>query len=202
MISLYHAGSSWIHRQRAGYKLLALCALSGSFFYVESLPVIGGLAVLTLIAYASLGEGGLVQTKAVLALWPWLLFMWAFHALNGDVYLGAVVASKMLVMVLLANLLTLSTRQTDLLAAIQWALQPLNKIGVSTRPFALAISLMISYLPVLLHVFELHQQAWRARGGAKRGRWRLMVPALLSALALAERAGEALAARGGVRGLR
>ncbi len=202
MISLYRTGSTWLHRQAAGHKLIALCLISAvSYKFSTMLPILV-LALTTALLYASLGQRGLLEMRVVKPLWPWLLMMFVFHWLSGDPLLGLLVVSKMVVLVLLANLLTLSTRQSDLLAALEYGLRPLSWLGVSSRPFALAVSMMISYLPVLLHLFEQQRQAWIARGGGRRGRWKLVAPAMISALKLADHAGEALAARGGVRGLR
>lgn len=201
MISLYRPQGSWLHRRVAGHKLIALCLLSVAVFPIESLPVLVMLSAGTALIYLSLGQGGVDELSVVWVLWPWVLVMWLFHALSGDYLLGLVVVIKMLVMILLANLLTLTTRQSDLLIALQRALTPLTWLGLSTRPLALAVSMMIRYIPVLLALFQQHQQAWQARGGGRRGRWRLVVPALIGALQLAEYVGESLAARGGVRGL-
>lgn len=202
MISLYREKTSWLHRQSAGSKLFALCLLSVLVFPISQLFLLTLLGVFTASFYFSLGQGGLREIKTVWLLWPWFLVMWLFHAFAGDPVLGVVVVLKMLLMILLANLLTLTTRQTDLLAALEFMFRPLTWIGLSTRPLALAVSMMVRYIPVLLALLQQHQQAWQARGGAQRGRWKLVVPALIGALKLAENAGESLLARGGVRGLR
>lgn len=202
MISLYREKTSWLHRQSAGSKLLALCLLSLFVFPISRLFPLAVLSVFTVSLYLSLGQGGIREVKTAWPLWPWFLVMWLFHAFAGDPVFGVVVVLKMLLMILLANLLTLTTRQTDLLAALEFMLQPLTWIGLSTRPLALAVSMMVRYIPVLLALLQQHQQAWQARGGAQRGRWRLVVPALIGALKLAESAGESLQARGGVKGLR
>jgi len=201
LISLYRQKTSWLHRLSAGAKLLALCMASVAIFPLDTLSTLAILGLLTILLYASLSDGGLRELKVIVPLWPWFLIMWLFHYFGGDPLIGTVAVLKMALMILLANLLTLSTRQSDLLAAIQYGLSPLSFLGLSTRPLALAVSLMIRYIPVLLALIQQHQQAWQARGGRRAGRWRLIVPALIAALQIAEHAGESLAARGGVRGL-
>lgn len=203
MISIYRRlENSWLHRQRAGYKLLALCFISALIFPLNSLEILVFLCLLSMMVYMSLGAGGLKELKVICPLWPWFAVMWIFHAFDGHYAQGTIVVLKMILMISLANLLTLTTRQSDLLATIEAALAPLSWIGVTTRPLSISVSLMIRFVPVLLVQFNQHQQAWSARLGGKLGRWHLLVPALLAAMRLSQRVSESLWARGGVRGLR
>lgn len=201
MISLLREQSSWLHRRRAGVKLSALCGLSLLVYPLQSPVELAPLLLLVGAGYVSLGRGGLGEMWVVRGLWPWFAVMFVIHAFAGQPVYGLVVVLKMLLMILAANLLTLTTRLADLLATLEFALQPLRWVGLSTRPLSLALSLMIRYVPVLLAMLAQHREAWQARGGGEHGRWRLLVPALIGALRLAESAGDALAARGGARGL-
>jgi len=201
MISLYRQQPSWLHRQRAGFKLSALLLVSLLVFPVKTLAPLGGLAAVLLVLYRALGKGGLAEAKVVIPLWPWFLFICVFHVFEGSYLEGVVVIGKLVLMVLTANLLTLTTRHSDLLSALEVGLSPLGWVGISTRPMALAVSLMLRYVPVLSVLLENNAEAWKARGGGRKGRWRLMVPALIGALRLAEHAGDSLFARGGIRGL-
>ncbi len=202
MISLYRPASSWLHNHRAGHKLLALCFVSIFIFPLTSLALLLSLLMLCASMYLSLGKDGLAEMRVVVPLWPWFLMMLAFHWYSGEPVAGLVAVVKMVLMILLANLLTLSTRQSDLLSALQQGLTPITWLGFSTRPLALSVSLMIRYIPVLVLLLGQHRQAWRARGGAERRKWLLVVPALIGALRLADHVGESLTARGGVSGFR
>jgi biotin transport system permease protein len=61
---------------------------------------------------------------------------------------------------------------------------------------ALAFALVIRFIPVMLDHLTRITDAWSARS-PRRPRWRVLVPATLAALDDADRAAEALRARGG-----
>ncbi|WP_428029077.1 energy-coupling factor transporter transmembrane component T family protein [Ancylobacter sp.] len=196
MISLYLAQRTWLHAVPAGWKLLALGLISLAVAPLDSLPLMAGLLVAVLALYVCLGKPALAQIALLRPLWPLFLILLAFHWWNGDVRAGVVVLARILAMVLLANAVTMTTRMDAMMDAVEPLLRPLGWFGVSPRAVALAVAMMIRFVPLLFALWEALNESWRARTG-KRGGWRLLAPFCIQTLRLSHHTAEALAARGG-----
>lgn len=196
MISLYLPERTWLHGVPAGGKLLALALISLVAAPLDSLPVMAALLVAVLALYASLGKVALRQIALLRPLWPLFLILLAFHWWNGDLLAGLVVLARILAMVLLANAVTMTTRMDAMMDAVEPLLAPLRLFGVSPRAVALAVAMMIRFVPLLFALWEALNDSWRARTG-KRGGWRLLAPFCIQTLRLSHHTAEALAARGG-----
>lgn len=202
MISLYLPERTWLHAVPAGWKLLALALISLVAAPLNSLPVMAGLLLAALVLYASLGKAALKQIALLRPLWPLFLILLAFHWWNGDITAGLVVLARILAMVLLANAVTMTTRMDAMMDAVEPLLAPLRLFGGSPRAVALAVAMMIRFVPLLFALWEALNDSWRARTG-KRGGWRLLAPFCIQTLRLSHHTAEALAARGGApRGTR
>ncbi|MCB1755000.1 MAG: energy-coupling factor transporter transmembrane protein EcfT [Gammaproteobacteria bacterium] len=200
MISLYLSERGWLHEVPAGSKLLFLCVSSILLLPLESLvPVL--MFLLTVLAlYVSMGRAAVEQLKMLSPLLPFLFAIFALHMLTGSSYAGAVAITRLLAMVLLANLVSMTTRMADMMAAMRPVFAPLAYLGLSTRRITLAVALMIRFAPVLFALFDSLNEAWRARS-IQRPRLRLLAPFTIQALKLTDKVGEALQARGGAAGL-
>lgn len=202
MIALYLPGQSLLHRCPAGFKLLALMGLGLLVMPQTSVLALGpGLVAMVALYRLSLGAGGWQQLRILRALGLILLLIFVFHALLGDWHLGLVAVLRLALMVLAANLVTLTTRMDAMLEAVTPLFRPLAWAGLPPKVPALAIVLVIRFVPVLYQVQNGLMEAWRARGGGA-GSWRLIAPLLIQALKMADHVAEALAARGGAAGFR
>lgn len=196
MISLYLAQRTWLHAIPAGGKLLALALVSLIAAPLDSLPAMAGLLLAVLALYASLGKAALAQIALLRPLWPLFLTLLVFHWWNGDILAGVLVLARILAMVLLANAVTMTTRMDAMMDAVEPLLRPLALFGVSPRAVALAVAMMIRFVPLLFALWEALNDSWRARTG-RRGGWRLLAPFCIQTLRLSHHTAEALAARGG-----
>ncbi|MXN65205.1 energy-coupling factor transporter transmembrane protein EcfT [Stappia sp. GBMRC 2046] len=199
MISAYIPGESWFHRISAGPKLLGLCALTVLLFPVDK-PGIAALAFsVALVLFSAVGWEGYRRLMALRPVVYLLVFLLIFHALTGTFVSGLVTVFRLFTMILLATLVTFTTRMEDMLDALNPVLTPLNFIGISSRRIALAIALVIRFTPVLIGLAEELGAAYRARTGKRAGP-RLTAPFAVLALRTADHVSEALAARGGADG--
>lgn len=191
------AGRSPLHRLPAGVKLAGLMAISMALYPVDQplwlLPVL----LLSVAGYASLGPGGLQRLTLVKPVLPFLLLILAFQTWTQGWADGLVMLQRILIMVLLANLVTLTTPMDAMMAAAMPLLRPLRWIGVAPHRIAFAVALLVRFVPVLMALTASLLEAWRARGGGRR-QWRLAVPLLINAIRLSDHVAEALAARGGI----
>ena len=201
MLSLYHPGDGILHRMAAGPKLLVLL---GAVLAVSVLPsqwwaaaVAGGVVV---VGYAVAGFGDGLLGMRVLAqqtlMLRWLLLVTFVPQL---IFLGpeAAVANtaRVTAAVLLAGLLVLTTRVTDLLDAVERGLRPLERFRFDSERAAVLLTVTLTTVPVLARLAQEVRDAQRARG-ARPGLRLFAVPFLILSLKHADQLGEALSARG------
>jgi len=197
MISLTSPVETRAHGWRAGVKIGLLCIATVVLFRLDAVFWQGAALVGTLVLYALPGR---VFLRAGLGrlwvLWPFVAVIAIYHVVTGDALNGAGIVLRMVTAVALANLVTMTTRLTDMMALVDWAMTPLRALRVNTKPVGIAMALVIRFTPELARKGQMLSLAWQARAPRKPG-WRL-VPAF-TALALdeAEHVAEALRARGG-----
>lgn len=197
MLTLTSPVETWAHRLPAGMKLAALALVTTGLFALTSpLPMIAAMLV-TAALYASSGPTfAKAGFRLLCPLWPFVLIVGLWHLWTGNPLGGLVVVLRMVVAVALANFVTMTTRLSDMVAVFQWLAGPLRPLGLSPRQLALAVALVIRFIPVMLDRLTQITASWRARS-PRRPRWRVLVPATLAALDDADRVAEALRARGG-----
>ncbi|QEA29755.1 hypothetical protein FGL91_15060 [Microbacterium sp. CBA3102] len=195
MIALYIPGHGILYRARVTFKLaaLALGSLVLSLYPHDPLSITVSLT-LVLALYAI---GGLPLRVPFVEIWRlrWLVVVLGV-ALAVFVSLSAawVNTGRVVAVLLLASLLTLTTRVSDLLAVLRRVLRPLHRFGVDPDAAALTVSLTLTTIPVMAGFLERLREAERARG--VRLGVRAVVPLLVLALRHADEVGDALAARG------
>jgi biotin transport system permease protein len=195
VIALYRPGTSALHRLPAGVKLLALIAIAllislwphtGASLAIAAALVVGLYVLALFPPTVLLHQLWLARWIVLLMVVTQLIFLTPWDALVNTVRVVAIV--------LLAGLLTLTTRSEDLLAAIETGLTPLARLGVDAQRVALTLSLAIAMLPVVAGIASRVRDAQRARG--VRLGFRAVVPILVLALRHADDVADALSARG------
>jgi biotin transport system permease protein len=99
------------------------------------------------------------------------------------------------VLVLLAALVTLTTRTTAMVDAIVTACRPLRRLGVDAERVGLMLALGVRSVPVVVGLAEEVREAQLARGLGASPR-AFAVPLIVRSLRHADALGEALVARG------
>lgn len=195
MIALYLHRASLVHRAHAGVKLgaLVLGALAISLYPHDLVSVAATFAaVVALYALARFGprvflrQLWLTRWVVVLVAVSQLIFLTPADALINTIRVVAIV--------LLAALLTLTTRTEDLMAALEAVLSPLARVGADPRRVSLTLSLAIAMIPVVAGFAARVRAAQRARG--VRVGFGIVVPVLVMALRHADEVADALTARG------
>ena len=200
MMSLYLERQSWLHHLPAGGKLLGLCFFSVTLLPVDSVVILSGGLLAVLFLYLSAGREVVAEIRMLKPLLPFLAVILGLHIWAGSLWLGLAAVIRLLIMVLLANLVSLTTRMSDMMAAINPLFRPLEMLGFSSRRLSIAVALMIRFAPVLFAILETLGDAWRARS-RRKPRWRLLAPFTLQALKMADAVGDALQSRGGAAGM-
>lgn len=194
-LGLYVPGSSLLHRSPAGLKLVLLGAAGVvSVLLDQPWQVLVALGVV-LVLY---GVAGLPLRTLARQLRPllWLGAVTAvFHVVVNGWQRAFVVVGLLAVLVLLAALVTLTSRTTDLVDAVVTGCRPLRVLRVDPERIGLVIALGIRCVPVVIGLAEEVRDAQRARGLAASPR-AFAVPLLVRSLRYADALGEALTARG------
>jgi biotin transport system permease protein len=195
VIGMYVAGDSPLHRAPAAAKLLGLIAAGALVVWLRQ-PWQVGLALVAAVAgYRLAGLGWRVPMRQLRPLWPLLLVTAVLHLVLSDWRRAVAVVGTIVVLVLLAALITLTTRTSELVDAVMAAARPLRRVGVDTERLGLMIALGIRCVPVIVALAVEIRDAQRARGLTASPR-AFAVPFVVRALRHADALAEALVARG------
>ncbi len=195
MLDLYIPGQSALHRLAPGWKILGLLLAGSLLFALDQIGFSLLLGAFTLGLYALAGFGPhQVWTQLRPALWVFALIFLA-QVLFVDWRVGIFVIIRFAVLLLLAGLLTLTTRSSEILDGFEKGMAPLRRFGVQTEKVSLAISLTLRFIPVLAAVVQEVREAQRTRG-LERNLVALALPSLIRTLRMSEEISDAIDARG------
>lgn len=196
MIALYRPGHSLLHRLPAAPKLivLVLIILTISITGRSWQPLL--LAWLLTISGFLLAGLGLGELGRQIVQLRWLI---AFMLVVQLIFLGFDTAminvGRVTVVIVLASLVTLTTRMEELLAVLERALAPLRHVGVPTAHLSLVLALTITTIPVLTRLAGQIREVQLARTGRIRTS-AFVLPMLVLSLKHADELADALRARG------
>ncbi|MEP5728963.1 MAG: energy-coupling factor transporter transmembrane component T [Sulfitobacter sp.] len=198
MISLTSPVETRAHGWSAGGKLMGLAAATLLLFGVQNLMWQAAFLLGTVTLYALPGRVFLRSGLGrIWGLWPFVAVILVWHMVTGDGWGGALVVIRMLTAVALANLVTMTTRLSDMMGVVHGLMTPLRRIGLRTQGIEVAMALVVRFTPVLVAKGRALTMAWRARS-ARRPGWRIILPFAVTAIDDAEHVAQALRARGGL----
>ncbi|GAA0643041.1 energy-coupling factor transporter transmembrane protein EcfT [Kutzneria viridogrisea] len=183
-----------MHAVPAGLKLLVLFVVGTGSFFVRSIPVLGGALVAVAGCYALARIPWRMAVRQWLVVLPFVAVIFVVQGLLVDWGSAVLVAERIVVLVALAALVTLTTRTAAMVAAVERLLGPLRRLGVRPERVGLVVAMTIRFVPVLKEQADQVRAAQRARGVEYSARF--LTPLLVKTLRLADGLGEALEARG------
>ncbi|MGR3713010.1 MAG: energy-coupling factor transporter transmembrane component T family protein [Shimia sp.] len=195
MLDLYTPGTSILHRMRPGPKLLAIAVAASALFAIENLTITVAALLLVLLLYRVAQIPLRVALSQVRPL-VWILglffvLQWYFSGLQ----IAAYVVLRLATLVMLASLVTLTTRSSDMIDALTRALGFLRPIGVNPDKVSLAISLALRFIPVLGRITMDVREAQKARG-LERSVIAVALPVAIRAIKMADEISDAIDSRG------
>ncbi len=191
MGSLYSETLTWLHRVRAGHKLLAMALLGTLLFLLQQPLQLAACALACAALYASLGTATRPARRLMVSVLVAAALVALFHLLMGRPALAATSALRIGCASCLGVLLTVSTRSSDLVDVLQWLLQPLGVLGVQPARLALQLALMLRFTEHFFVQWKKLDDAYRLRTGRAAG-LRLVAPLTVQMLQTARRVGDAL----------
>ncbi|MBN8974929.1 MAG: energy-coupling factor transporter transmembrane protein EcfT [Rhizobiales bacterium] len=189
------APKTWLHRVPAGFKLAGLALFSLLLLPVDDWRILAGVLAVVLAVYAGFGRAGFARLALLRPLIPLLVIVGGVQAFSSGWHAGAVVSLRLLAMLLLADLVSMTTTMSALMDVLAPVFNLLRPLGVNPRKMALAVALVLRFVPVLLTRWRAREEAWKARTH-RRVPVRLVAVFLADILQLADRVAESLDARG------
>lgn len=128
---------------------------------------------------------------------------------EGGLLTGSFIVGRILLLIMMSSLLTLTTKPTDLNNALEWCLKPLSYIGLPTSILAMMISIALRFIPTLFIETEKILKAQASRGvDFTEGKFKekiaqiisLLVPMFIISFKRGEDLADAMEARGYIPG--
>ncbi|CAH0174607.1 Energy-coupling factor transporter transmembrane protein BioN [Erwinia aphidicola] len=193
-LSDYIPGHSPLHRLPPGIKILTLAILGTLLFVFPRLDAtLGGLLVVMLLyplARISL-RIMLLQLKPLL--WV-LVLLFAVQWWMVSWQSGVLVIARLAALMLMAALVTLTTRTSEMIDALEKGLFWLRFLRINPAKVSLALSLALRFIPVLAGITAEVREAQKARG-LDRSVLAVAIPVIVRTLKMADDIAAALEAR-------
>lgn len=195
MLPLYIHRGTRIHRLPAGVKILLSLAGGFALVAVNDIALLTGLIGVIILLYVA---ARLPLGAVFAALRPVLVicgFIFALQLAVSGLPQAAAAALRIIALVLLTSLVTLTTRLSDMLDTLTFAARGLAPLGIDPPKIALAVGLTIRFIPMLLHDVQEVQNARKTRGGKGFSIF-TTGPLIIKILRMTDALGNAIAARG------
>ncbi|MFB4165900.1 energy-coupling factor transporter transmembrane protein EcfT [Alteribacillus sp. JSM 102045] len=222
IIGQYLPGRSFLHRMDARAKLVTVFLFIFIIFMMNTWTGYGLLWAGAFIIYSLSGIPFRYIRKGLFPIFILIIFTFFLHAFftkegeilistgvftlyKGGVEQGLFIAFRLLLLVFITSLLTLTTSPIDLTDALEQLFTPLRRIRVPAHEIALMMSIAIRFIPTLLQETEKIVKAQSARGADfNKGTFKersqafvaLLVPLFVRAFKRAEDLAFAMEARG------
>ncbi|MBE8955734.1 MAG: energy-coupling factor transporter transmembrane protein EcfT [Quinella sp. 2Q5] len=196
----FFPGNSVLHRLDPRTKIVAVFALMVPIFAAQSLASYALLSAATVAMICLSKVPPLTVLKSLkplawLILFTWLIHVfshggevlakfWLFEATREGIVHGAKISLRLVLLILMASLLTLTTSPLKLTDATEKLLSPLNRIGMPAHELAMMMTIALRFVPTLLEETDRIVKAQKSRGldfesGSFVRRLRAMIPILV-----------------------
>ncbi len=195
MFDLYRPGTSLLHRLPAGFKVLMLAVLGTLIFLVNQLALILAFLCAVFLLYPAMKlplSSAWVQIRP--ALWILVAILLAQGFINGW-ETGIFVIARFAGLLLLAGLLTLTTRVSDMVEGMERGFFLLKYVGINPAKVSLALSLALRFIPVLLTITTEVREAQKVRG-LDRSLIAVAIPVMIRTLRMSDEIADAIETRG------
>ncbi len=193
LTDLYCDTNTILHRATPSVKILTLFVVCTLLFLFGTWWFLAGLCCLILLGYvvATIPIKAIKQSVSPV-IWLLLIIFIVQLYLTG-LELAAFVVLRFIAMIMLASLLTLTTRSSEIVAGIESGLRFLPNQKLAEQ-ISLSISLCLRFIPKVRGIFSEVRAAQSARGLAND--WRaLTTPTIVRTLKSATEIAEAITAR-------
>lgn len=219
-IGQYFPGNSLIHRLDPRVKIIILLLFISTIFIVDTPLTYGVLCAFSLAAIAASRVPVRMVLTSLKPLWWILLFTFLIHLLMTDgevlwkvgfftvtkegIRQAALISIRLILLIFLSSLLTLTTSPIALTDGLERLLAPFKRVGLPAHELAMMMTIALRFIPTLLEETDRIMKAQTARGAdfhsgnvARRVRNMipLLVPLFISAFRRADDLATAMEAR-------
>ncbi len=220
-VGQYFPGNSFLHRLDPRTKILAVVLLSISIFLPKAWPgyaVTAGFVLIAVLAsqvpvkFLLRGLRPILIILAITVLFNMFLtpgeVLWRFWKLSvtrEGIILSVTAATRLILLVISASLLTLTTSPIRLTDGMERLLRPFSRFGVPAHELALMMTIALRFIPTLIDEADRIMRAQMARGAdigtgsvvaRIKGLIPVMVPLFVAAFRRADELATAMEARG------
>ena len=213
-IGRYIPGNSFLHHMDVRVKIVLLFFFLLLIFFVENIV---GFALLTLgvgLLMVFSGVPLMMQLRSIRPVLLIVLFtffvhlfmtpgaeafrLWIFTGTWEGLARGSYIALRLILLILLSTLLTLTTSPLHLTDGLEALLSPLRRFGVPVHELSMMMTIALRFVPTLLEEMDRIMKAQKARGmdfeqGSIVRRVRAIVPVLVPLFLSAFRRADELA---------
>ena len=169
MISSHFTKRTWLHLIPASVKLLLLSTATYSSIFIINLTNAVAMLSLCLLTYVSLGQQArgklldLIKSFGIL-----VFFIGVLQCMFVPISFAALTSIKMFSLILLADLVSISTPLSELKRIILKILTPLKFIGVNINKISLTMTLSLRLIRVYIALWAKLESSLQARMIRKR----------------------------------
>ena len=199
MLALRFPQHTWLEKIPATIKLAVLAAATSGIFFVETLGIMALLFGVTTVFQFLLGWQIFKFSLGLLKpLLPFIAIILVWHLYSGDLGHGALIILRLLLIVNLANIVTCSTKTSEISEIIDKIISPMRLLNINTQAISLSVLIFIRFTPIVLERQKFLQLAYKCRSG-KRPSWQIIVPLILSVMDDADHVAQSLKSRSTLR---
>ena len=176
----YYPGNSFVHRLDPRTKIIATFVFMVTIFMAESALSYGLLLAFVLLVglVSKISMGLLIKTIKPLwiiiiltlgihifsgqgePLWSW----YVFHITREGIVLGIKMSLRLILLLLISSILTLTTSPIVLTDGIEDLMKPFKRLGVPAHELAMMMTIALRFIPTLLEETDRIMKAQIARG--------------------------------------
>jgi len=186
--------TSPLHRLPAGAKLAAMALCGTAAMAIGDWRLMAAFLALVALGFPLAGFGARVLVAQIRPLFWMLALLFLAQGWLASWPVAALVVIRIAALMLLASLVTLTTRTEAMIATVERLLAPLAPLGVNPAKVGLAFSLALRFLPVIGEEAERVREAQAARGLGTHP-VALIVPLIVRVLKAADDVAAAIEAR-------
>lgn len=178
----YAYRDSWVHRLDPRTKLIVMFGMMAVIFLWNYLWTLLGALLLMLIAYRASALSPLLAFRNIRSFFWLFAFTFLIHLFftqgrilyrlpwirweitEPGLRLGAFYTLRIALLIILANLLTLTTSPMEFTDGIERLLNPLKRFRFPAHEIAMMISIALRFIPILMEEIDRIQKAQISRG--------------------------------------
>tara|TARA_R110002050_G_scaffold146920_2_gene272322 strand:- start:746 stop:1339 length:594 start_codon:yes stop_codon:yes gene_type:complete len=192
--SLYWDRDTWVHRLSAGLKLACVVVLGSVVFMIDDFALVGiALALVVLLFIAAQVPADVAWRQFRVAM-PVLVIIFAAQLWLADWQFAVMVVVRFALLISAASLVSLTTRTSAMIGALEMFLSPLGKFGVDVGKISLTLAMAIRFIPEVIRITRDVREAQRVRG-LETSLFAVAMPVIIRLLRTADDVADAIEAR-------